>query len=280
MRAALSLGFSPCPNDTFLFYPLVHHRVNCGGLRFRVRLEDVETLNGLALESALDVCKVSWHAYAFLRGRYVMLRAAGAMGRGCGPLVVSRERRTPGSLGKLRIAAPGRHTTALLLLRIFDPEITDIVYLPFNEIADAVARGNVDAGLLIHESRFTCRSRGLCTVLDLGEWWEQRTGLPLPLGGIAARQALGRETLATVDTLLRASVEYALRRPEESEGYVRCHAQEMDGRAYAAHIGLYVNEFSLDPGNEGERAAETLLALGEERGLLPSSAGDIYLPHG
>jgi 1,4-dihydroxy-6-naphthoate synthase len=162
---------------------------------------------------------------------------------------------------------------------ILNPKIADIVLMPFNEILDAVAGGVVDAGLVIHESRFTYRSRGLHKVLDLGEWWEQRTGLPLPLGGIAARRSLGPHVLTTVNRLMRESVEYACRHPEESLRYVRSHSQEMDADVCAAHIGLYVNEYSLDPGHEGEEAAKTLFALGEAGGLLPPSAGDIYLPH-
>ncbi|NMC73925.1 MAG: 1,4-dihydroxy-6-naphthoate synthase [Geobacteraceae bacterium] len=273
----LTLGFSPCPNDTFLFYPLVHARIETGDLRFRVRLEDVETLNRLAHRCSLDVCKVSWHAYAFLRDRYVMLRAGGAMGRGCGPLVVSRERLGPADLRGRRVAVPGRGTTALLLLRMFDREIQDIVALPFHEIMDAVERGTVDAGAVIHESRFICRSRGLHTVLDLGEWWEGMTGLPLPLGGIAARRSLGSGTLAQVDGIIRSSVHYARRHPEESAQYVRLLSREKSGDACAAHIGLYVNEFTLDPGREGEEAAAALLAEGERLGLLPKRDTAIFL---
>lgn len=274
----LSLGYSPCPNDTFLFYPLVKNRVDTGGLRFQERLEDVETLNQLAMENTLDVCKVSWHAFAHLRDRYIMLRAGGAMGRGCGPLVVSRDPLGPTDLRRRKVAVPGRLTTASLILRLFDPSIAEIVYLPFQEIMNAVARGTVDAGVVIHESRFTYQSRGLRKVLDLGEWWEQRTGLPLPLGGIAARRSLGQKVLATVNDVLRAGVQYARRHSDESARYIRRHSQEMDDEVCAAHIDLYVNEFSLDPGSEGERAAATLLARGEDCGLLPPSTGDVYMP--
>jgi 1,4-dihydroxy-6-naphthoate synthase len=241
-------------------------------------LEDVETLNHLALTGALDVCKVSWHAYAHLRNRYVMLRAGGAMGRGCGPIIVSRNRLRPTDLRGRKVAVPGQHTTALLLLRMLEPRITDIIHFPFQDIINAVERGEADAGVVIHESRFTYQSWGLRKVLDLGEWWEQRTGLPLPLGGIAAQRSLGQKVLATVNGVVRASVDYARRHPAESLQYVRIHAREIDTDVCAAHIGLYVNEFSLDPGHEGEEAAAALLALGEDRGLLPPSTGDVYLP--
>ena len=208
-----------------------------------------------------------------------MLRAGGAMGRGCGPLVVSRDPLEPTDLRGRKVAVPGRLTTALLLLRMFDPSITDIVCLPFQEIMNAVAQGTVDAGVVIHESRFTYQSRGLRKVFDLGEWWEQGTGLPLPLGGIAARRSLGSRVLATVNGVLRAGVDHARCHPEESVRYIRLHSQEMDDEVCAAHINLYVNEFSLDPGSEGERAAATLLARGADRGLCPPYTGDIYLPH-
>jgi 1,4-dihydroxy-6-naphthoate synthase len=166
-----------------------------------------------------------------------------------------------------------------LILKLFDPSIAEIVYLPFQEIMNAVAQGTVDAGVVIHESRFTYQSRGLRKVLDLGEWWEQRTGLPLPLGGIAARRSLGPKVLATVNGVLRAGVQYSRRHSDESARYIRLHSQEMDDEVCAAHIDLYVNEFSLDPGSEGERAAATLLARGEDCGLLPHISGDVYFPH-
>jgi 1,4-dihydroxy-6-naphthoate synthase len=277
-RRALSLGYSPCPNDTFLFYPLVHGLVDTGGFRFSERLDDVESLNRLALEGALDVCKVSFHAFAFLREHYVLLRSGGAMGKGCGPLVLSRNRREPEDLRHMRIAVPGRHTTALLLLNLFEPEPGEIVYLPFHEIMDAVAEGRVDAGVVIHESRFTYPAYGLHQMLDLGVWWENRTGLPLPLGGIAARRTLGPSVLSAVNRAIRSSVEYACAHPDESIPYVRAHSQEMSEEVCASHIGLYVSDFSLDPGSEGEKAAETLIMMGERLGLLPRLTTNVYLP--
>lgn len=273
----LSLGYSPCPNDTFLFYPLVHGLVDTDGFAFKERLEDVETLNRLALEGVPDVCKVSCHAFGLLRESYVLLRAGGAMGRGCGPLVVAREPLALEELRHKKIAVPGRHTTALLLLRLLTHP-GEIVCLPFHEIMGAVARGTVDAGLVIHESRFTYPSQGLHQVVDLGVWWEGLTGLPLPLGGIAARRSLGPSALAVIDRLVRASVRYARSHPDESAGYVRSHSQEMSDEVCASHIGLYVNDFSLDPGREGELALKTLLSMAERRGLIPPATVDCYLP--
>lgn len=274
----LTLGYSPCPNDTFLFYPLVHGLVDTDGFAFSERLEDVETLNRLAMEGVPDVCKVSCHAFAHLRENYVLLRSGGAMGRGCGPLVVAREPMTPGDLKNRRIAVPGRYTTALLLLNLLQPDPGEIVCLPFHRIMDAVARGSVDAGLIIHESRFTYPSYGLQLVIDLGVWWEGRTGLPLPLGGIAARRSLGPAALSTLDRIVRSSVLYARSHPDESAGYVRSHSREMSDEVCASHIGLYVNDFSLDPGREGEQALETLLSLAERQGLIPAATGNSYLP--
>ncbi|MRR54546.1 MAG: 1,4-dihydroxy-6-naphthoate synthase [Deltaproteobacteria bacterium] len=274
----VTLGYSPCPNDTFLFYPLVHHCVPCNGFQFRERLEDVETLNRLAMEGTLDVCKVSYHAYALIRERYILLRSGGAMGRGCGPLVVARTPLAPGDLKGKRIAAPGQYTTACLLLQLFEPKLAEMIFLPFDKIMTAVAAGQVDAGLIIHESRFTYPSYGLHKVLDLGEWWETSTGFPLPLGGIAAKRSLGPASLATLSSLVRSSVEYALRHPAETLNYVRAHSQEMSEEVCASHIALYVNDYSLDPSPEGESAAELLFARGAQLGLFPRSSAPLFVP--
>jgi len=274
----MTLGYSPCPNDTFLFYPLVHGSVPCNGYRFQERLEDVETLNRLAMAGALDVCKVSYHAYAHIRERYILLRSGGAMGRGCGPLVVSKELHAPGDLKGKRIAVPGQHTTACLLLQLYEPTLGELIFLPFDQIMSAVSAGQVDAGLIIHESRFTYQSYGLRKILDLGEWWETTTGLPLPLGGIAAKRSLGPASLAAISLLVRSSVEYARRHPVETLRYVRAHSQEMSEEVCASHIALYVNDYSLDPGPEGERAAELLFARGAQLGLFPRSCAPLFVP--
>ncbi len=274
----LTLGYSPCPNDTFLFYPLVHGRISCNGLHFSERLEDVETLNRLAMEGALDICKVSYHAFAHIRERYILLRSGGAMGKGCGPLVVAKKIFRPENLRGKRIAVPGRYTTASLLLQLFDPSLTELIFLPFHEIMPAVQEGRVEAGLIIHESRFTYQTYGLHKVLDLGEWWEKDSGLPLPLGGIAARRSLGPSVLAMLNGIIRSSVEYARSHPSESLGYVHYHSQEMSEQVCSSHIDLYVNDYSLDPGPEGERAAEYLFARGEQLGVLPVSDTPLFVP--
>jgi len=273
---SLTLGFSPCPNDTFMFYPLVHGLVDTAGLSFRERLEDVETLNRLALAGELDVTKVSYHALGHIRDRYALLRSGSALGRGCGPLLVARNDLDPADLRGRKIAVPGQYTTALLLLRLLDPRLEDFIVLPFNEIMDAVLAGQADAGLIIHESRFTYQEAGLRKLVDLGEWWEGETGLPIPLGGIVARRSLGAETIAVIERALRSGVVYARSHPAESAGYIREHAQEMSDEVCAAHIGLYVNDFSAELGAEGERAIAELLRRAENSGIIPHSDRNLF----
>ncbi len=269
---ALSLGYSPCPNDTFIFYALVHGKIDCQGLRFKEVLLDVETLNQKARDAELDITKVSYHAYGYLRDRYSLLRSGGAMGRGCGPLVVSREQTDTDRLRGKKVAIPGKLTTAYLLLRLYDPALAaNAVEMPFDRIMSAVQDGSVDAGLIIHESRFTFPSYGLSRIMDLGEWWEEETGLPIPLGCIIARKALGRDLALRIDCLVRKSVEYAFTHREETKGYIKAHSQEMGDDVIERHIGLYVNQFSLDPGEEGLRAIDELMKRAEEKGIIPDS---------
>lgn len=269
MSKSLTLGYSPCPNDTFIFYALTHGRIPAPGFTVKERLEDVETLNRLALEGQLDLTKVSYHAFGHLRDRYALLRSGGALGRGCGPLVIAREATTMAQLRGRRIAIPGRMTTANLLLQLHGEGYDDLLVLPFDRIMPALLTGAAEAGVIIHESRFTYQASGFHEVLDLGAWWEDDTGLPIPLGGILARRDLGRETIAAVDRALRASLTYAWQHPDEPRTYIKGHAQELDDQVIDAHIGLYVNDFSLDLGEEGRTAVETLLARAEQLGLIP-----------
>jgi 1,4-dihydroxy-6-naphthoate synthase len=276
MKSPLTLGFSPCPNDTFMFYPLVHGLVDTAGLAYRERLEDVETLNLLALKGELDVSKVSYHALGHIRDDYALLRSGSALGRGCGPLLVAAENLDPAELRGRTIAVPGRYTTALLLLRLFDPTLENFIVMPFNEIMDAVLKGDVDAGLIIHESRFTYQGYGLHKLLDLGEWWEGETGLPIPLGGIVARRTMGAETIAGVEQALRDGVVYARTHPDEAARYICEHAQEMSKEVCAAHIDLYVNDFSSDLGDEGLAAIQCLMERAEQAGIIPVSRTPLF----
>lgn len=278
MSKEITLGFSPCPNDTFMFYPLVHRLVDTGGLSFCERLEDVETLNQFALKGLLDISKVSYHAFGHIRKEYALLHSGSALGRGCGPLLVASEQTT--TMKNLRgktIAVPGYYTTALLLLRLFDPILDNFIIMPFNEIMDAVLRGNVDAGLIIHESRFTYQGFGLHKLLDLGEWWEGETSLPIPLGGIVAKRSLGQETIATVERALRNGVDYARTHPDQASQYIGEHAQEMSKEVCASHIGLYVNDFSSDLGDEGILAITSLFQRAEKAGIIPASNLPLFM---
>ena len=272
----LSLGFSPCPNDTYIFHALVHGLVDTGGLTFRERLEDVETLNRLVLEGALAVSKISYHLLGHVRDSYCLLTAGGALGRGCGPLLVSRAGTGLDDLQGKPVAIPGRYTTACLLLRLFDPTLENLVFMPFHEIMPAVARGDVAAGVIIHESRFTFQQHGLTRLLDLGAWWEEESGHPIPLGGIVAHRELGPAVIRRINRGLRESLQYARSHPEAARSYIRAHSQEMSDEVCDAHIGLYVNDFSLDLGEEGKAAVQDLLARAEAHGLIPGSEAELF----
>ena len=267
--AAIGIGFSPCPNDTFMFYALVSGAVP--GLAVAPWLADIEALNlrALAGHDLLPVTKLSVHALAHVSERYTVLSAGAALGRGCGPLLVTRPELAGARIETLRVAIPGRYTTAQLLLRAMLPAPRELVVMPFSAILAAVAAGQVDAGLIIHESRFTYAAHGLVQLADLGALWEAETGLPLPLGVIAAERVQGEALLARVEDGIRRSIAAAWARPQDSAEYIRSHAQEMDPEVCRQHIGLYVNDFSLELGAEGRAAIDALLLRGRAAGLLP-----------
>ncbi|MGV1098792.1 1,4-dihydroxy-6-naphthoate synthase [Thiovibrio sp. JS02] len=275
----LSIGFSPCPNDTFIFHALMHGETGLTWPVFAPEiLADVETLNEWALEGRLDVSKISFHALGHVLDRYVLLTAGSALGRGCGPLLVSGRGYGRGEeLGGLKIAIPGRYTTAALLLRMYAGEPLETTVMRFDRIMPAIAAGVVDAGVIIHESRFTFQEHGLHLLQDLGVWWEEATGLPIPLGGIVAKRSLGSERIRAIDACLRASVRAAFARPERGMPYIRQHAQELDEQVIRAHIGLYVNPFSLALGEEGLAAVRQFLARGRQAALLPDDFKDFPL---
>jgi 1,4-dihydroxy-6-naphthoate synthase len=278
--AELTLGFSSCPNDTFIFDAMVHGRVDTGA-RFRVVMEDVEALNRRALagRDGLAVTKLSMAAAGRVLERYALLRSGAALGRGCGPLVVVPARSGVTGLADLRgrtVAIPGEGTTAALLLRMFAPEAVTLVPARFDENMPAVVAGTCDAGVIIHESRFTFPAFGLRAVADLGQCWESDTGLPLPLGVIAASRALHAASVERIEAAIRASVRHAWNHPEDCADYVRVHAQEMDPEVCERHIALYVNAFSDDIGEQGSRAVELLFARGRSLGVLPAFSGPIW----
>lgn len=274
--ASLELGYSFCPNDTFIFYALTHGKIPLplAIQEIHERLEDVETLNMWAKDALLPMTKISYRAYGEMRENYIALRAGGALGRGVGPLIVTKAVKI--SLEGCTVASPGALTTAEMLLRISQPEVK-IVRMRYDQIMPAVLRGEVDAGLIIHESRFTYAAQGLHKFVDLGQWWEGQTGLPLPLGAILVRRDLEPELQRALNSAVRQSLEYAYAHPLEPKAYIRQHALEMDDRVMQAHIDLYVNEFSLDVGEEGEKAALELFRRAEAAGIISGSSLPLFV---
>jgi 1,4-dihydroxy-6-naphthoate synthase len=273
------VGFSPCPNDTFIFHGIVSGRTPVPGIRCRPLIEDVETLNRLALARRIPVTKISFHAFGRVRADYALLSSGAALGRGCGPLLVRRKAAPPRRLADSRIAVPGLWTTAVLLLELHEPRLQpgQLVEMPFHRIMESVERGECDAGLIIHESRFTYGDHGLEAIVDLGQWWEEESGLPIPLGGIIGDRGLGPELLRSVERSLRASVAAARADPAGVRDYVKEHARETADDVVRAHIDLYVNDFTEDLGEEGLRAIEALFEAAAARGVLPRHEGRLTI---
>ncbi len=257
----LTLGFSPCPNDTFIFDALVNQKIDTGGLSFDVVLEDVETLNQWALEGKLDITKLSFPAFFKSVHEYVLLESGSALGKGVGPLLVSKQDNTAPDVNKSRIAIPGINTTANLLLGFAYPEANNKIPLIFSAIEDAVISGETDLGLIIHENRFTYQDKGLHKVLDLGEYWESKNNVPIPLGGIVARRTLGSPLIPQVSLLIRESLSYAFDHYPDVMGYVKDHSQTMSEQVMRQHIDLYVNNYSLQLGDEGRNAIRELYRI-------------------
>lgn len=269
----LSIGYSPCPNDTFIFHALSHGLLEGEHPSFAEPvLADVETLNEWAMDGMFDVTKLSFHALGHVLDKYVLLNSGSALGFGCGPLLITGSEMTK-DLHEATIAIPGHFTTAALLLRSYCPQCIRLVPMRFDLIMPSIASGAVDAGVVIHESRFTYRQYGLVLVQDLGEWWEDRTSLPIPLGGIAVKRSLGESLIKRVDRAVAESVRMAIAAPERSLPYIRRHAQEMDDAVIRQHISLYVNSFSENLGLEGQSAVREFLRIGRESSVLPNFSG-------
>jgi len=275
----LSLGFSPCPNDCFIFDAIVSRRIDLEGLEFSVRLADVEELNAAALAGQAQITKLSYHAYAFCAARYVLLDAGSALGRNCGPLLISKRAISKDDVagGKLRIAIPGQYTTANFLLGLAFPSAQHKTELLFSAVEGAVLNGEFDAGLIIHENRFTYEAKGLKKIIDLGEFWEAETGAPIPLGGIVISRLLSDDVKRAVNRIVRRSVEYAFAHRDASLPFVRQHAQEMSEEVMYRHIDLYVNEFSVELGAEGRRAVELLFDRARAAGIIPAPPKSLFL---
>ena len=253
----IDLGFSPCPNDTFIFDALVNQKIDTKGYTFNIHLEDVQTLNEWALAGKLPYSKISYGVWPLLKNKYQLLKSGGALGKGVGPLLIYRDQQPEAA--NMKVAIPGVNTTAHLLFSLAFPEVKNKVFLVFNEIEDAVLNGQVDAGVIIHENRFTYAQKGLKKWLDLGTYFEEKFNAPIPLGGIIARKDRDQQEIATIDALIKESVEYAFKKSYETlPEFVKCHSQEMSEQVMRQHIDLYVNDFSVDMGTQGANAINAL----------------------
>ena len=275
----LSLAYSPCPNDCFMFDAMVHGRIDTEGLDFDVRLLDIDALNTAAFAGEFDATKLSFHAYAYCADRYVLLDAGSALGNNCGPLLISKRDipRAEVAAGGVRMAIPGRFTTANFLCGLAFPQAQDKTPMIFSDIEPAVLEGRFDAGVIIHENRFTYEAKGLKKIIDLGEFWEDETGAPIPLGGIVVRRGLGDDVKQVLNRVMRRSVEYAFAHRAASLPYVRAHAQEMSEEVMYKHIDLYVNEYSVELGSEGRRAIELMFGRANALGLIPAVGSSLFL---
>ena len=272
----LTLAFSPCPNDTFIFDALVNKKIN-NRFTFDVHISDVENLNNNALNNMYDITKISYHAYAFCSREYQVLDAGSALGYGNGPLVVSKRKIYPDELKDARIAIPGKYTTANLLLGIVFPDTINKKEYLFSDIEDVVLSDEVDAGLLIHENRFTYEKRGLKLILDLGKWWEQNINEPIPLGAIVIKRSLPDEVKNSVNDLIKNSLNVAYTNPDGTRNYIGQYAASLDEKVIKQHIDLYVNDFTLELGEKGKNAINVLYKKAGEAGVIPTVPADIFL---
>jgi 1,4-dihydroxy-6-naphthoate synthase len=264
----LTLGFSPCPNDTFIFDAMVNGKINTGNITFDYVMEDVETLNNWAREGRLDITKLSYSTMLHTVSQYALLHSGSALGEGVGPLLVSKKPLDLTSVSEFKIAIPGFNTTANLLLSLAFPKAKNKTELVFSDIESAVLSGEYDAGLVIHESRFTYEKKGLKKLVDLGDWWEQTTQAPIPLGGIVMRRSFDRELCATVDKILTQSLACSWARYPELSPFITSNAQEMEEDVMRKHIQLYVNDYTAELGDKGNKAISTLFTQAKAAGLL------------
>jgi 1,4-dihydroxy-6-naphthoate synthase len=273
----LTLGFSSCPNDTFIFDAMVHGRIDTEGLEFDFFLTDVEELNRKAINSEVDITKISYHAYAYVAQNYLILDAGSALGHRNGPLLISKRIMDPSELTGERIAIPGKYTTANLLFSMAWPDAVNKTEYVFSSIEEALFKGEVDAGLIIHETRFTYYRRGLYKIADMGEYWENLTGLPIPLGAIVIKKDIHEDIAMKVNRIVRRSLEYAYYDSFASYDFVSRNAKEMDSTIMNNHIKLYVNDYTIDLGKNGKEAIQVMFRIAGEKGVIPSLPERIFL---
>ena len=274
-NTSLTLGLSPCPNDCFIFDALINNKIDTEGLQFEVVMEDVEALNQRAFRGELDITKLSYHAFAHLTKKYQLLNAGSALGENCGPILIANSKLQVQS--DTKIAIPGKYTTANFLLSLAYPNATNKVEMLFSDIEDAVLSGKVNAGLIIHENRFTYEEKGLKKIIDLGEYWETLTKLPIPLGGVVVKRNFPDELKHKINRVLRKSLEYGFANPGASLSFVKEHAQEMSEEVMYKHIDLYVTGYSVDLGVEGKRAVKLLFDKAQELGIINKIEEDIFI---
>lgn len=273
----LSLGFSPCPNDTFMFEALITKKINAGSIELNPCIKDIEELNKLALNHELDITKLSFSTFARVADTYALLDSGSALGTGNGPLLIGKKQTDTGQLKNMAIAIPGLNTTANLLLSIMFPEVKQKKVYLFSEIEQAVINGETDAGLIIHESRFTYESKGLKKIIDLGEYWEKTIKLPLPLGGIAIKRSLPDEVKHKMNEYIRESVVYAFEHPLDGMNYIKQHATETDDEVIKKHINLYVNEYSVNMGEVGRKAVNELFGKAVSNNIVSKPGKELFL---
>jgi 1,4-dihydroxy-6-naphthoate synthase len=271
-KRLITVGHSPDPDDAFMFYALAHDKIDTGPLQFRHELQDIETLNRRALRGELEVSAVSLHAYAYLADKYALFPSGCSMGDRYGPMIVARQPLTVADLQGKKIAVPGTLTTAFLTLRLLLPGEFPYDVVPFDQIIPAVAGGKYEAGLIIHEGQLTFQNQGLHLVVDLGRWWYEKTGLPLPLGGNVVRRDLGMETMTLISRLLKESIRYSLAHRQEALQYSLQYARDMDVSLADRFVGMYVNDWTLDYGERGRTAVRRLLDEAHQAGILPHQA--------
>jgi 1,4-dihydroxy-6-naphthoate synthase len=273
----LTLAISPCPNDTYIFDALIHHKVDTEGLDFKLVFADVEQLNLAAFQQQYDITKLSYHAFAYAAEEYVLMRSGSALGNNCGPLLISKQQLSDEKVIESKICIPGKYTTANLLFSLKYPNALNKAYILFSEIENKVLSAEFDAGVIIHENRFTYAQKGLKKIIDLGEFWEQKFNVPIPLGGIAIKRNIDHDVQLSVERCIRRSIEFAFENPDASKNFVAQHSQEMSEDVCRQHINLYVNKYSLDLGFNGEYAVNTLYKIAQENKIIPAITEPIFI---